>query len=126
MVAEEQKLLEQEKKEEEEWTPEADPSYRAFNRTSASDKVARLDDLLKKASAYSKFLANKIVDSHAQTMRQMEQAGTVESKGSGACVHASRRLSSFVGRSVVVLLLRLRLSVLWRRAGWRRAGVCRD
>eukprot|EP00750_Incisomonas_marina_P027137 INCI6141.1.p1 GENE.INCI6141.1~~INCI6141.1.p1 ORF type:complete len:734 (-),score=138.07 INCI6141.1:191-2323(-) len=68
MVEEEEKL----KQAEEEWTPDNDEEFQKFNRTSTTDKVARLDDLLKKASVYSKFLANKIVASHAETMRQVE------------------------------------------------------
>ena len=68
MVKEEEKL----KAGEEEWKPEQDREYQKFHRISTNDKVARLDDLLKKASAYSKFLANKIQYSHEDTMRQME------------------------------------------------------
>lgn len=67
MVKEEEKL----KAQDEEWKPDDDSDFQKFNRIKASEKVAKLDDLLKKASAFSKFLANKIADSHADTMQQL-------------------------------------------------------
>lgn len=76
MQVEEEKL----KAGDEEWAPEEDKVYQKFNRITSKDKVARLDDLLKKASAYSKFLSNKIEDSHAETMKQLQEQTQQQSK----------------------------------------------